>query len=63
MTNVIWENRRFNCNALVLPDAPDTLLGAYPLEGMDLTINPKAEVEGFSRGLVGVHGDIVMHRV
>ena len=51
-----WEKRRFTCDALVLPDAPDTLLGAFVLEGMDLTINPK-------RGLVGVHGDIVMHRV
>jgi len=51
-----WENRRFTCDALIIPDAPDILLGAYPLEGMDLTINPQ-------RGLVGVHGDIVMHRV
>jgi clan AA aspartic protease len=51
-----WKNRRFTCDALILPDAPDILLGAYPLEGMDLTINPQRE-------LVGVHGDIVMHRV
>jgi clan AA aspartic protease len=51
-----WENRRFNCDALVLPNAPDILLGAFVLEGMDLTVNCK-------RGLVGVHGDIVMHRV
>jgi clan AA aspartic protease len=51
-----WEKRRFNCDALVLPDAPDILLGAFVLEGMDLTVNCK-------RGLVGVHGDIVMHRV
>jgi clan AA aspartic protease len=51
-----WENRRFNCDALVIPDAPDILLGAFVLEGMDLTINPL-------RGLVGIHGDIVMHRV
>jgi len=51
-----WEKRRFNCDALVIPNAPDILLGAYPLEGMDLTINPQ-------RGLVGIHGDIVMHRV
>ena len=51
-----WENRRFACDALVIPNAPDILLGAYPLEGMDLTINPQ-------RGLIGVHGDIVMHRV
>jgi len=51
-----WKNRRFNCDALVIPDAPDVLLGALVLEGMDLTVNPKRE-------LVGVHGDIVMHRV
>jgi len=51
-----WKNRRFTCDALVLPTAPDILLGAFPLEAMDLTINPLRE-------LVGVHGDIVMHRV
>ena len=51
-----WKNRRFTCDALVIPDAPDILLGAWILEGLDLTINPKRE-------LVGVHGDIVMHRV
>ena len=51
-----WKNRSHVCNALVLPDARDILLGAIPLEGMDLTINPKRE-------LVGVHGDIVKHRV
>ena len=58
-----WKNRRFTCDALVLPNAKDILLGAIPLEGMDLTVNPKAEAEGFGRELVGVHGDIVMHRV
>jgi len=51
-----WKNRHLVCEALVIPDAPDILLGAWVLEGMDLTINPKRE-------LVGVHGDIVMHRV
>ena len=51
-----WKNRRFVGEALVLPDARDILLGAIPLEAMDLTVNPKRE-------LVGVHGDIVMHRV
>jgi clan AA aspartic protease len=51
-----WKNRRFVCEALVIPDAPDILLGAIPLEGMDLTINPKRE-------LVGVHGDKELHRV
>jgi clan AA aspartic protease len=53
---VWWKNRHLICEALVLPDAPDVLLGAWVLEGMDWTINPKRE-------LVGVHGDIVMHRV
>jgi clan AA aspartic protease len=51
-----WKNRHMTCDALVMPDAPDALLGALPLEHMDLTINPKRE-------LVGVHGDKEMHRV
>ena len=51
-----WKNRRAVCEALVLPEAKDVLLGAYPLELMDLTINPNRE-------LVGVHGDIVMHSI
>jgi predicted aspartyl protease len=51
-----WKNRRFTCDAIVIPDAPDILLGAFVLFGMDLTINPLRE-------LVGVHGDIVLHRV
>ena len=49
-----WKNRRFTCDALVIPDAPDILLGAWPLEMMDLTINPKREI-------VGVHGDRELH--
>jgi predicted aspartyl protease len=51
-----WKNRHLTCNALVLPDAPGILLGKWILAGLDLTINPKRE-------LVGIHGDIVMHRV
>ena len=53
---VRWKNRRFVGEALVLPGAKDILLGAIPLEAMDLTINPLRE-------LVGVHGDRVIHRV
>ena len=53
---VWWKNRHHVCSALVLPDARDILLGAIPLEGMDLTINPK-------RILVGVHGDRELHRI
>jgi clan AA aspartic protease len=51
---VRWKNRRTTCEALVLPDAKNVLLGAIPLEAMDLTVNPRRE-------LVGVHGDQIMH--
>jgi len=53
---VIWKNRRTTCEALVLPDAEDILLGAIPLEAMDLTVNPRRE-------LVGAHGDQILHSI
>ena len=53
---VAWKDRWTTCDAIVLPDADEILLGAIPMEGMDLTINPK-------RGLVGVHGDMMLIRV
>ena len=52
---VKWKNRRTICEALVLPDIEDVLLGAIPLEAMDLTVDPeKGE-------LAGVHGNQMMH--
>jgi clan AA aspartic protease len=54
---VRWKDRATNCDALVLPDAEDVLLGAIPLEAMDLTVNLRSEE------VVGVHGDQVMHSV
>jgi len=53
---VVWKDRFTTCDAIVLPDADEILLGAIPLEGMDLTINPKRE-------LVGAHGDEMFIRV
>ena len=53
---VRWKNRRTTCEALVLPNGEDVLLGAIPLEAMDLTVNPRRE-------LVGVHGDQIMHSI
>ena len=50
-----WKNRRTVCDALVLPDGDDVLLGAIPLEAMDLTVNPRGEE------LVGAHGDQMVH--
>jgi len=53
---VWWKNRRVLLDALVLPDADEILLGAIPLEAMDLTVNPRRE-------LVGAHGDKSMHKI
>jgi clan AA aspartic protease len=52
---VRWKNRRTICEALVMPQAQNVLLGAIPLEGMDLTVNSREEK------VVGIHGDEVSH--
>jgi hypothetical protein len=36
---------------VVLPGETETLLGAYPLEGMDLMVHPRR------REVTGAHGD------
>jgi len=46
-----WKNRDFPVPAIVLPGAKEVLIGALPLEGMDLMVDP---VHG---KLVGVHGE------
>ncbi|MDR2051867.1 MAG: aspartyl protease family protein [Treponema sp.] len=52
-----WKDRRTSQEAVVLPEAKDILLGALPLEGMDLMVDP------VNRRLVGVHGDQRIHLV
>lgn len=52
---VRWKDRSVNCDAIVIPNANEILLGAIPLEAMDLTINPRREE------LVGAHGDQIVH--
>ena len=54
---VIWKDRRTICVALVLPTADEVLLGAIPLEALDLTINPRKEE------ITGAHGDQPLHSV
>lgn len=39
-----WKDRRVLLDALVIPEADSILLGAIPLEAMDLTINPRREL-------------------
>jgi clan AA aspartic protease len=48
---VRWKDRKTACEAVVLPGENDVLLGAYPLEGMDLMVHPKRQE------VVGAHGD------
>jgi len=54
---VHWKDRHWPCAAVVIPNAETALLGAIPIEGMDLMINPKTQE------LVGVHGDTVEYMV
>ena len=46
-----WKNRETSLRALVVPNASKVLLGAIPLEDMDLCVDP------VNRRLTGVHGD------
>ncbi|MDR3160831.1 MAG: clan AA aspartic protease [Spirochaetaceae bacterium] len=49
-----WKDRDTACPALVLPDAGEVLLGAIPMEDMDLMVDPVRQV------LTGAHGDEVL---
>jgi clan AA aspartic protease len=48
---VLWKDRSAVCRALVTSEKGETLLGAIPLEDMDLMVNP------VNQELVGIHGD------
>jgi clan AA aspartic protease len=52
--DIHWKDRTTACPALVLPDASDVLLGAIPLEDMDLIVDPARQE------LKGAHGDEVL---
>jgi len=49
-----WKNRETTCRALVSSGWGEILLGAIPLEDMDLMVNP------VKQELVGVHGDKIV---
>ena len=51
---IFWKDRSVICEPLLVPSANENLLGAIPLEAMDLTINPRTEE------VVGVHGDQIL---
>jgi clan AA aspartic protease len=48
---VHWKDRETSCEAAVIPGEEDVLLGALPLEGMDLMVHP------LQNEVVGAHGD------
>ena len=48
---VRWKDRSEITQAWVIPKACSVLLGAIPMEGMDIMVDPK------NQRLVGVHGD------
>jgi len=50
---ILWKDRGTSCEAVVIPGAKTVLLGAIPLEGMDVMIHPQRQE------LVGAHGDTV----
>jgi clan AA aspartic protease len=49
-----WKDRSSACRALVVPGDGEILLGAIPLEDMDLIVNP------LKRELIGAHGDEIL---
>jgi clan AA aspartic protease len=54
---VCWKNRSMVCRPWVLPGAKEILLGAIPLEDMDLIVDPK------NQKLIGAHGDEPLGRI
>ena len=55
--DIRWKDRKTACEAVVLPGEEDVLMGAYPLEGLDLMIHPRTQE------VVGAHGDKVRNVV
>jgi clan AA aspartic protease len=53
VVDIHWKDRNCCCGAVVIPGANYVLLGALPLEFMDLVVETR------SQRLVGAHGDEV----
>ncbi|MDR0475137.1 MAG: aspartyl protease family protein [Treponema sp.] len=50
-----WKNRSTKLPSVVIPGAQEVLLGALPLEAMDLIVDPVRKT------LAGAHGDQPLH--
>ena len=53
--DIHWKDRSASIRAVVLPETNNILLGALPLEEMDLIVDPAREK------LIGRHGDDEVH--
>jgi clan AA aspartic protease len=51
---ICWRDRSTDCRAVVMPGSKRILLGAIPLEDMDLMVDP------VHQKLTGVHGDKIV---
>ncbi|MDR2418181.1 MAG: hypothetical protein LBD79_03920 [Treponema sp.] len=54
---VRWKDQNTACETVVIPDEEEVLLGAYPLEGMDIMVHPKRQE------IIGAYGDKVRNVV
>jgi predicted aspartyl protease len=54
---IYWQDRDVEVRPLVLEQEPDVLLGAFPLEGMDLMVHPQAGK------VIGAHGSKIKYIV
>ncbi|MDR0456212.1 MAG: retroviral-like aspartic protease family protein [Treponema sp.] len=54
---VNWGNRSSMISAVIIEGADEVLLGAIPLEEMDLVVDPARQT------LIGAHGDIPLMRI
>jgi clan AA aspartic protease len=50
-----WKDRSIKLPSIVIPDAHEVLLGALPLEALDLVVDPVRKI------LAGAHGDQPLH--
>ena len=54
---IYWKDRSAVARAIVLPGASDVLLGAIPLEELNVMVDPR------SQQLVGIHGDEIIYKI
>ena len=54
---IYWKDRSAVARAIVLPGASEVLLGAIPLEELNVMADP------VTQQLVGIHGDKIMYKV